>query len=337
MLPARLPLASGKGMGVERNSMRIGFLSKVQVNIDCVRRELAPREIVIVRSREDLLARLPELEVLVVQNQGFAHGMLAADCLDTGKRLRLIQHHGVTPDTTDVEAAAARGIAVAAIPGQNSRSVAEHAFFLMLALARRARAGQRLLREGRMGEVECIEVEGKRLCIVGLGTFGKMLARMAQGFGMEVVAVRRNVGAGELLPPGVSDMLPTGELDRAFAGADVVVLALPLTRETFHLMNRGRFAALKPGALLVNVSRGDHVERTALEEALREGRLGGYATDGFWGEPADPADPLLADERILVTPHMGGKSAESMQRSARAVRENIERLERGEPLLGLVA
>jgi D-3-phosphoglycerate dehydrogenase len=316
--------------------MNIGFLSKVDVNIDHFGSVLSPRPLMIMRSRDELLDFIADIDVLAVQNQGFHHKMIDAACLRKARRLRLIQHHGVASDTTDLAAAAAMGIPVAVIPGQNSRSVAEHAFFLLMALARRINTSFRLVREGRMGEVECIELAGKRLCIVGFGTIGKMLAGMATGFGMDVVAVRRNPVGGEALPAGVAAILPTAELDRALDGADFTILALPLNDETFHLIDARRFGVMKRGSLLINVSRGDHVDRAALETALGEERIAGFATDAFWTEPADPNDPLLADERVLLTPHTGGKSVEAIDRSARAVLANIERFERGEPLQGLV-
>ena len=95
----------------------------------------------------------------------------------------MIQHHGVATDITDIKAAAAQGILVATVPSQNSRSVAEHGMHLILALARRASLVRRLVAEGSMGEVECVELDGKTLCIVGFGTIGKMIAAAASGFG----------------------------------------------------------------------------------------------------------------------------------------------------------
>ena len=119
--------------------------------------------------------------------------------------------------------------------------------------------------------------------------------------------------------------------------ADCVVLSLPLNAATIDLVSEKEFEAMKPGCLLVNVSRGPHVNRGALESALGAGRLGGFASDAWWDEPADPRDPLLRDPRVIATPHSGGKSIEAIRRSVQAVRENVERLARGEPLEGLVS
>jgi len=317
--------------------MKIAFLSKTEINIRYLTEGLAPHPVTACRSRDELMRALPDIEVLVVQNQGFAHNTVDAECLHAAKRLRLIQHHGVAHDATDAREAARLGIPVATIPGQNSRSVAEHAFFLLLALARRARESQDLVRAGRMGEVECTELEGKSLCVVGIGTIGTMLARMGKGFSMRVIGVRRNPSAGDVQRTGADLVLGVDRLREALAMADGVILSLPLNAGTFDLISDREFQVMKPGTLLVNVSRGPHVNRPALEAALRAGRLGGFATDAWWDEPADPADPLLRDARVIVTPHTGGKSIESIRRSVRAVRDNVERLERGEPLAGVVA
>jgi phosphoglycerate dehydrogenase-like enzyme len=316
--------------------MKIAFLSRTEVNIGHLTAGLAPYDVMACRTPAELLRTIALADVLVVQNQGFHPHTVNAACFEAARRLRLVQHHGVACDATDLEAATRLGVPVATVPGQNSRSVAEHAFFLLLALARRARVAQRLVDEGRMGETDCRELAGKTLCVVGLGTIGKMLAAMARGFSMNVVAVRKNPAAESATEAGVDAVYGTPQLRHALAAADFVVLALPLDRDTRGLIGCAELAAMKVGAMLVNVSRGPHVEREALERALAKNHLGGFATDAYWTEPADPRDPLLLDERVMVTPHMGGKSLESIQRTVAAVRANIDRLVRGEPLLYVV-
>lgn len=316
--------------------MKVAFLSKTEINIGHLTAGLAPHPVTACRTRDELLAAVPGIEVLVVQNQGFPHHTVDAACLEVGNGLRLVQHHGVACDATDVEAATRLGLPVATIPGQNSRSVAEHAFFLLLSLARRARVAQRLVTEGRMGEVDCMELAGKTLCVVGLGTIGKLLAVMGRGFSMQVIGVRRNPGAESARKAGVDAVYGADRLREALAQADFVVLVLPLSRETMGLVGGPEFGVMKQNAMLINVSRGPHVDREALQAALAGNRIAGFATDAYWTEPADPADPLLRDERVIVTPHMGGKSIESIHRCVAAVRENIERLVRGEAPLNVV-
>ncbi len=314
--------------------MKVAFLSRAEINIRHLTEGLAPHPVIACRSRDELLRALPDIDVLVVQNQGFAHHTVDADCLGAARNLRLIQHHGVAYDATDTLEAARLGIPVATVPGQNSRSVAEHAFHLLLALARRTRESEQLVRDGRMGEVECTELGGKTLCIVGFGTIGRMLATMAAGFEMRVIGVRRNPVADDAARADA--VFEASRMREALAQADFVVLSLPLTTDTFDLIGPAEFSALSTGALLVNVSRGAHVNRPALEVALSEGRLAGYATDAWWTEPVDPGDSLLHDPRVIVTPHTGGKSVDAIRRTVRAIRSNLERLARGESLVGLV-
>lgn len=314
----------------------ITFLSKVDINIRNLQAGLAPRRVRSVRNREELLRCIGDTEVLIVQNQGFGRNTVDDGVLERAGRLKLIQHHGVACDVTDVEAATRRGVRVATIPGQNSQSVAEHAFFLMMALVRRVHEGQQLLRAGRMGEIECSELKGKTLCTVGLGQIGIAIASMASGFGMDVLAVRRSRPGADPLPAGVSEAFAVADIGEAFGRSHCIVLALPLNDETHRLINRRTVAAMRPGTILVNISRGGHVDRQALEEGLAAGTMRAYAADVWWEEPPDPLDPLLSDPRVLVTPHMGGKSVEAMHRTVAALRANVERLERGEEIRNVV-
>jgi len=315
--------------------MKIGFLSKTEINIQRLSDALAPRQITVCRSKEELHGEIGGFDALIVQNQGFKRGTIDADILARATQLRMIQHHGVATDITDIEAAAARGIPVATVPSQNSRSVAEHGMHLMLALARRAPLVRRLVAEGSMGEVECSELEGKTLCVVGLGTIGKMIAVAANGFGMNVVGVSKNIAKG---PPilGVVQAFAAVDLHVALALADFSILVLPLNDETENIIDAEAFAAMKQGAFLINMSRGGHVDRTACEAALDSGQLAGYAADAMWQEPVDPNDPMLTDERVVLTPHIGGKSAEAIKRITTTVRANILRFELGEPLENVV-
>jgi phosphoglycerate dehydrogenase-like enzyme len=312
--------------------LKIGFLSKVDVNIENIAKTFAPTPVISCRNKEELAKEIAGLEVLIVQNQGYGRDTVDAALIEKGKQLKLIQHHGVATDITDIAAARRCGIPVATIPGQNSRSVAEHAMYLLLAVVRRGRTVQRLLEEGRMGEVQCSELGGKTVCLVGLGTIGKMVAKMCSGFGMTVIGVRRDPAKDGGTVEGVSDIIAAAKLHDALKKSDFTILVLPLDDGTANIIDATAFDAMKDGAGLINVSRGGHVDRPALEAALESGRLSAYAADAYWSEPIDPNDPLLKDERVVVTPHTGGKSTESIARTAKAVYDNVMRVETGEPL-----
>lgn len=314
--------------------MRVGFLSKAGVDIAEMKKRFAPQELEIFGSRDALAQAIGELDVLIAQNQGFKRFTVDAGILAEAKKLRLIQHIGVAADITDVETAASRGIPVATVPVQNCRSVAETALYIMMGCAKRGRTAQRLVDEGSMAEFRCSELAGKTMCLVGLGTIGKMMVPMARGFGMEVIAVRQNVGKdGEL--EGVNRIYPTSDLLTAFGEADYVVLVLPLNDETANMINADALAAMKKDAYLINMSRGGHIDRPALEAALAADQIAGFGTDVFWQEPNDPDDPLLKDERVFATPHSGGKSVEAILGGTREVHANVMRLVNGEPLLNV--
>lgn len=313
--------------------MNISILSKTQIHIDHLVDRLKEWPVSVCRSRDDLRAAIPDTDVLIVLNQGFHFHLVDEEMLTATKRLKLIQHYGVATDATDVEAATRLNIRVATMPGQNSRSVAEHATFLLLALARQMPMGQHLLRTGGMGEAPCTELAGKTLCLVGLGIIGKMVARIALGLSMTVNAVRRNPSDPDMQGLGIHHVYPTDELDRALGEADFVMLLLPLTAGTIGLIGDAQFRAMKPTAMLINMSRGPHVDRPALKRALSENRIAGFASDVYWSEPADPQDPLLRDRRVVVTPHLGGSSIECIRRTVERVHGNLKRFERGEPVL----
>jgi phosphoglycerate dehydrogenase-like enzyme len=158
------------------------------------------------------------------------------------------------------------------------------------------------------------ELSGKTLGIVGLGATGRALARMARGIGMRVIAVRRNIGEGK--DPDADWVGGTDQLDRLLAEADYVSLHLPTTPETRGIMNADRLATMKPTGCLVNVGRGDLVDKDALVQALRDRRIRGAGLDVYWQEPPDPDDPLLAMDNVVATPHVGGVSEEALARLA---------------------
>jgi len=316
--------------------MNIALLCKTEIHIENVVKGLKPWPIAVCRSRNELQMAILNADVLIALNQGFHFHTVDEEILATAKNLRLIQHYGVSWDATDAVAARKLGINVATQPGMNSRSVAEQTLFLMLALSRRMHIGQRLLHERRMGEAPCVELEHKTLCIVGLGIIGKMLVKYGQGLGMKVIGVRKNPSNIDIDDLGVSKVYGIDQLHEALKAADFTILLLPLTKDTHDMIDAAAFKMMKPTSMLINMSRGPHVNRRDLENALRNNQIAGYASDVYWTEPADPDDPLLRDERVIITPHLGGSSVECIQRTVDGIRANLLRFEKGEPLQNVV-
>ncbi len=260
-----------------------------------------------------------EAEALVPSMARLTRSVIAA-----APKLKLIAQFGAGLEGVDLEAARERGIAVRNVAGVNAQAVAELAVFLMLGLARRLPLHRRSFDRRVVGDPPGTELAGKTLGIVGLGATGRALARIARGFGMEVIGVRR-APAPET---GVSWVGGPEQLDTLLRRADFVSLHAPLTDETRGLIDARRLALMKPSAFLINVGRGALVDRDALLAALRERRIAGAGLDVYWEEPPDPADPLFSLDNVVATPHLGGVSDEALARIAdRVVATLIEFLD----------
>lgn len=214
--------------------------------------------------------------------------------------------------------------------------VAEHVIALIFALAKKVPQAVRLQDKHIWGKdkLKPSELGGAVLGLVGLGSIGREVTKRASGLGMRVIAVRKSADKREI--EGVERVFPTSELDRMVAEADYVVIAAPRTRETEKLFDTQRIARLKPGAFLINVSRGALVDEAVLAEALRNKKLAGAALDVFAEEPLPPESPLWDLQNLLLTPHTAAVTDKLWQRHYALVHENLRRFLSGQPLLGLV-
>ena len=176
-------------------------------------------------------------------------------------------------------------------------------------------------------------VAGKTLGVVGLGGIGREVARLARGLGLRVIGLRRSTDPVE----HVEQLYRPAELHALLGQSDLVVLATQLTDETHHLMDEAAFAALKPGAFLINIARGELIDEAALIQALRSGRLGGFAADVYEGEfERQPPAELLAFDNVLLAPHTSGQTEYPSTGPLEIFRENLRRCLAGEPLLNQV-
>lgn len=237
---------------------------------------------------------------------------VTASVIAAAPRLKAIVQFGAGLDGVDRAAAEARGIAVRNVPGANAQSVAELAAFLMLGLARRLPEHARSRAARLVGDPPGSELLGKTLGIVGLGATGRALARVARGFGMDVIAVKRTPAPD----PDAAWVGGPADLDTLLARSDYVSLHVPASSETRGLIDAARLARMKPSAYLVNVGRGELVDKGALLEALRSRRIAGAGLDVYWDEPPDPDDELFRLDNVVATPHVGGTTYEAMNRIA---------------------
>jgi D-3-phosphoglycerate dehydrogenase len=263
-----------------------------------------------------------DVEAIVVRAQ------LPPDLFEHAPRLRAIVRHGVGLDMIPVEAATARRIPVANLPGSNTQTVVEYCLAAMLHL-RRGLAGldARLRSEGwaaaRPLADRGTELAGGVCGIVGVGAIGARLAAVCGALGMHVLGLTRRPDS---LPPGVE----AADKQALFARSDVVVLCCPLTEQTRGLVDAATVDAMKPGALLVNVARGPVVDTAAVLRALREGRLGGAALDVHDRQPLTGSEPVFDAPNLLLTPHVAGISDTSMRAMSEAAIATLLALLRGE-------
>jgi phosphoglycerate dehydrogenase-like enzyme len=231
------------------------------------------------------------------------------------------------------------GVIVSYAGGGVAPAVAEHAMALLLAMGRRVPDLATLVMPRRAFDRTLVaprarSLEGLTLAIIGYGQIGRELARRARAFDMRIVTVSRAPKADE----PVDEALPLSRLPEALACADAIAVTIALTPETRHLLGPAEFAACRPDALLVNVSRGAVIDQAALRLALDEGRLGGAALDVTDPEPLPADDPLWDCPNLLISPHYAGSgSPRSVQRLALGVHDNLVRLQAGQPLLHVVS
>lgn len=241
-------------------------------------------------------------EVLIVRGTP-----LDADALARLHDLRAIARTGAGYDNLDVEAATARGIPIVYAPEVGSQPVAEGTVALLLAAAKRLRELGDMVEEGRWDsryDVVPLDLEGACLGVIGFGSIGRRVARLCLGLGMEVVAYDPGI---DQFADGYIELVPLEEL---LERADAITLHCELSESTRGLVDRRLLARVKPGAILVNVARGEIVESDdALADALATGLLSAVALDVFPAEPPDPGHRLYADPRTICTPHSVGLSA----------------------------
>lgn len=257
---------------------------------------------------------------------------ITADVLDATPTLRLVAVAATGVNNVDLDACRARGVAVCNIRGYAEHTVPEHVFMLLLALRRNLIAWRQSLRAGAWqgADLFCLfdhemhDLHGSTLGLIGYGSIGQGVERIAQAFGMRVLIAEQR-GAPRLRPG-------RSAFEDVLRHADAISLHTPLTEATRHLIGAAEFALMKPNAVLINTARGGVVDETALIDALRSGRIAGAASDVLETEPPRAGNPLLDLDlaNLLITPHVAWSSREAMQALGDQLIDNIEAYVRGE-------
>lgn len=276
---------------------------------------------------ETLKRLVADVEVLIVRS-----GVeITEDIIGSARRLRLIARAGNGFDNIDLEAARRRSVAVFNVPGASAVAVAEHTFALIFALSREIAVADRQLRHNiwQKSQFRGRELHGEILGIVGCGTIGKEVARIANGIGMEVIACTSRSGAAKR--NAYSQMrIGLTDIDNLLSRADIVSLHCPLNESTRGLVDTQVLHKMKPSALLINTARGGVVNEDDLFDALRRGEIAGAGTDVF--EQEGTWSKLFELENVVVTPHIGAMSDAAQERIARALVANISKALSGEAI-----
>ena len=277
-------------------------------------------------SPDELVERLDDHEVLVV------HGAAVTDSVLEAAPLRLVCCARGGPVNVDVAAAAELGITVTTTPGKNARAVVELTLGFLIMLARGVASSQRSLLEGtRLGESAFegaeffgVELPGRTLGLVGYGNVGRGVAEVAVALGMRVLAYDPG------LPSEAFDKaVEAVTLDDLLTRSEFVSLHARVTPENENLLDAASFARMRQGAFFINTARETLVHEPALLEAIRSRHLGGAALDVVRPAPVASRNPLLDEPRVVVTPHIGGATAETIERGVAMVAEEITRLSAG--------
>jgi len=256
----------------------------------------------------ELIELIPAFSAIVVRSQT----KITAPILQAGSRLRVVGRAGVGVDNVDVEAATRRGVIVMNTPGGNTISTAEHAFSLLLAVARKIPQAHSNLQSGKWDrkQFEGTELYNKTLGIIGMGRIGSELSRRAIAFGMRVLAYDPYLSSGRARSLQV-ELLE--EIDELLPLCDFLTLHTPLTAETHHLLDAARLTKTKRGVRLINCARGGLIDEGALVAALASGQVAGAALDVFETEPLPNDSPLRKIPNLTLTPHLGASTVEAQE------------------------
>lgn len=292
--------------------------------------DLPGLEIVRAGSVEEILERVGDVEVF--------YGFPSAEIIAAAPHLRWIQAPSAGVEfIARIPSLVESDIVVTNTSGAHAPSVGEHVFALLLAFTRGLPTCLDWQHRKHWGRGEGYrmlhEIAGSTMGIVGFGQLGRGVAQRAQAFELDLLAIDAQAIDGQ---PYLEEVWPPRRLHELLAGSDVVVITAPYTPETHHLIDASAFAAMRPNAYLIAVSRGGIVDEDALVEALRDGRLAGAALDVTEQEPLPPESPLWELPNVIITPHLAGASPLKERRCVEILRDNLVRFANGDPLINEV-
>ena len=279
------------------------------------------------RTEEELIGLLQGIDGAIVSTDPFT-----ARVIQAADRLKVISRTGVGYDAVDVPAATARGVIVTTTPGVNRHAVADWALALILCCARKVPENLAEVRQGAWTRYEGMDLDGKTLGVVGLGTIGKEVAKRAKAFGMRLLAY----DLVQDLPFAEGQGIVYVSLEELLRQSDFVSIHCFLNAATRHLINATRLGLMKPTAFLINTARGGIVDSEALYQVLHAKRIAGAGLDVFEGEPLRADSPLRSLDNVYLSPYCAGSTEDARKRSGTMAAENLVRGLRGERPEGIV-
>ena len=260
---------------------------------------------------------------------------VTADIIDSSK-VRLIQQWGVGLEGVDIEYASRKGVSVCNVPGDvtpNADSTAEHAVFLMMALARRINEFDACFQSNAWGSPTGLALSGTTALIVGLGRVGRFLAKKLKALGMVVHAINRSGESLEEDKPYIDQMGCPSDLYAMSGAVDFVISCASLNEQTRSLFNARLFSSMKASGFVINVSRGPIIDEAELIQALSDGKIAGAGLDVFATEPFSVNPVLLGSPKVVASPHIAGVTSQNYKGICSVVADNILRLKESRPLL----
>lgn len=261
-----------------------------------------------------------ELIPLIADCDGYIAGLdsITNKVINSCKRLKIISRYGVGYDRIDLEAAKKKGIIITNTPGANSQAVGEHTFALLLSVIRKVPYLDRTTRNNLWVRSNGIELKGKTIGIIGLGSIGKVVARCAGGFDMNILAYDPFIDTTYCNKFNIQ----ITEFEDLLAKSDVISLHIPLNQNTLHLIDSHAIAKMKNSCIIINTSRGGLIDENAAYKSLQKKQLGGLGLDAFEIEPPKNS-PLFKLDNVVVTPHTGAHTKEATDNMASLAVKNL--------------
>ncbi|SMF09522.1 D-3-phosphoglycerate dehydrogenase [Paenibacillus barengoltzii] len=280
-------------------------------------------------SEDELVQIIPQYDGLLVRSQT----KVTEKIMEAGTRLKVIGRAGVGVDNIDLEAATKRGIIVINAPDGNTITTCEHAFAMMMALARHIPQAYAKTIKGEWDRKFLgVELRNKTLGVLGMGRIGSEVAKRAKAFGMDILGYDPFLTEDRAEKLGVK----LATVDEIIRNADFITVHTPLTPETKHMIARPQFEVMKKGMRIINCARGGIIDELALVEAIDQGIVAGAAFDVFEKEPPEADHPFLHHPKIIVTPHLGASTVEAQENVAIDVSEQVLHILRNEPFKNAV-